>query len=244
MPRARRRQYPARLDAQLFFLNGTMTDNWDGWIRDNGTPASGAAAPTPWAACPIRFPPTTAAPPRCSTATHRRQRRLARTRLQLHFGVDLRTWVCSASRLSGFFTNGRLTCDISNAKLSDLIKVGWDIRPRSTSTWSWASRYGRRGLPSILGDFHMTWMANNKNQYVQRSTSSSRRATTSCSRSALEHLVLRRLSGCRHLLHPLPEPHRAGDPGRHRPDHAGTLINALTTPIPACPTSGAATSRW
>jgi VCBS repeat-containing protein len=158
---------PARLDAQLFFLNGTMTDNWDGWIRDNDTGIWGSGTdsmgrlPDPLSA---NYGRTTSMFDGDSGANG------SRTRLQLHFGVDLKdVGLFGISALSGF-TNGRLTyTDISNAKLSDLIKVDWDARAQINLHMELGVSLGGEGyLPSILGDFHMTWMADNKNQYVQK----------------------------------------------------------------------------
>ena len=158
---------PARLDAQLFFLNGTMTDNWDGWIRDNDTGIWGSGTdsmgrlPDPLSA---NYGRTTSMFDGDSGANG------SRTRLQLHFGVDLKdVGLFGISALSGF-TNGRLTyTDISNAKLADLIKVDWDAKAQINLHMELGVSLGGEGyLPSILGDFHMTWMANNKNQYVQK----------------------------------------------------------------------------
>ena len=90
---------------------------------------------------------------------------------------------------------------------------------------------GEGYLPSILGDFHATWMANNRTSTSEDRPVLLPRATTSCSRSAPRRLVLGRLSGCRHL-HPLPEPHRQVI--QDVTDPIMPVINALTTPIPAC----------
>ncbi|GEC95377.1 hypothetical protein ZRA01_14500 [Zoogloea ramigera] len=158
---------PAQLNAELFFLNGTMTDNWDGWIKDNdtgiwgsGTDSMGRLSGTQNA----NYGRTTSMFDGDSGADG------SRTRLQLHFGVDLKdVGLFGIAALSGF-TNGRLTfTDLSNAKLADLIKVDWDAKAQINLHMELGVSLGGEGyLPSIVGDFHMTWMANNKNQYVQK----------------------------------------------------------------------------
>jgi hypothetical protein len=158
---------PAQLNAELFFLNGTMTDNWDGWIKDNdtgiwgsGTDSMGRLSGTQNA----NYGRTTSMFGGDSGADG------SRTRLQLHFGVDLKdVGLFGIAALSGF-TNGRLTfTDLSNAKLADLIKVDWDAKAQINLHMELGVSLGGEGyLPSIVGDFHMTWMANNKNQYVQK----------------------------------------------------------------------------
>ncbi|MDD3325951.1 MAG: DUF4347 domain-containing protein [Zoogloea sp.] len=158
---------PAQLNAELFFLNGTMTDNWDGWIKDNdtgiwgsGTDSMGRLSGTQNA----NYGRTTSMFDGDSGANG------SRTRLQLNFGVDLKdVGLFGIAALSGF-TNGRLTfTDLSNAKLADLIKVDWDAKAQVNLHMELGVSLGGEGyLPSIVGDFHMTWMANSKNQYVQQ----------------------------------------------------------------------------
>ena len=157
----------AQLNAELFFLNGTMTDNWDGWIKDNDTGVwgsgtdsmnrlSGTLSPT--------YGRTTSLFDGDSGADG------SRTRLQLHFGVDLKDVGLFGIPALSVLTTGRLTfTDLSNAKLSDLIEVEWDARAQINLHMELGVSLGGEGyLPSILGDFHMTWMANNENQYVQQ----------------------------------------------------------------------------
>ncbi|MBF0348338.1 MAG: DUF4347 domain-containing protein, partial [Magnetococcales bacterium] len=158
---------PARLNAELFVLNGTLTDNWDGWIKDNDTGIwgtgtdsmgrlSGTQSPT-FGRTNTLFDGDTGADG-------------SRTRLQFNLAVDLKDkGLFGISALSGL-TNGRLTfSDLRTAKLSDLVKVEWDAKAQVNMHAELGISLGGEGyLPKIMGDFHMTWQASNKNQNVEK----------------------------------------------------------------------------
>lgn len=158
---------PAELNAQLFFLNGTLTDNWDGWIKDNDTGIWGEGTDSLG-----RLSGT-------QTANYGRTEEMfdgdtgadgSRTRLQLNFAIDLKdVGLFGISALSNF-TTGRLTyTDLRNAKVEDLFKVEWDAKAQVNLHMNLGVSLGGEGyLPSIMGDFHMTWEASNKNKYVQQ----------------------------------------------------------------------------
>ncbi len=157
----------ASLNAQLFVLNGTLTDNWDGWIKDNdtgiwgsGTDSLGRLTGTQNA----NYGRTTEMFNGLSGAEG------SRTRLHLDFSVDLKdVGLFGISALSGL-TNGRLTySDLRNAKLADLYKVEWDAQAQINLHMGLGVSAGGEGyLPKIIGDFHLTWQDSNKNKYVKQ----------------------------------------------------------------------------
>ncbi|MBF0461091.1 MAG: DUF4347 domain-containing protein, partial [Magnetococcales bacterium] len=158
---------PAALNAQLFCLNGTLTDDWDGWIRDNDTGIWGTGTDSMG-----RLTGT-------QSATYGRSLTLfdgdtgadgTRTRLQLNLAVDLKDkGLFGISALSGM-TDGRLTFnDIRTAKLSDLVAVEWEAKAQVNLHMRLGISLGGAGyLPEIMGDFHMTWQDSNQNKYVQK----------------------------------------------------------------------------
>ncbi|HAT51547.1 MAG TPA: hypothetical protein DCS88_14630, partial [Alphaproteobacteria bacterium] len=158
---------PATLDAQLFVLNGTLTDNWDGWIRDNDTGIwgngtdsmgrlSGAQSPT-YGRSATLFHGDTGADG-------------SRTRLQLNLAVDLKDKGLFGIAALSSLTNGRLTySDLRTAKLADLVAVEWEAKAQVNLHMELGISLGGEGyLPKVVGDFHMTWQNSNKNQYVQQ----------------------------------------------------------------------------
>ncbi|MBF0400046.1 MAG: DUF4347 domain-containing protein [Magnetococcales bacterium] len=158
---------PTELNAQLFVLNGTLTDNWDGWIRDNDTGIWGSGSDSMGrlvGAQSANYGRTTTLFDGDSGADG------SRTRLQLNLAVDLKDkGLFGISALSGL-TNGRLTFnDLRTAKLSDLVAVEWDAKAQVNLHMELGISLGGEGyLPKIMGDFHMTWQESNKNQYVQK----------------------------------------------------------------------------
>jgi len=158
---------PASLNAQLFVVNGTLTDNWDGWIKDNDTGIWGSGTDTLGRLSGTLNP------------TYGRTTELfdgdtgawgSRTRLQLNFGVDLKdVGLFGISQLADF-TNGRLTySDLRNADLADLYEVEWSAKAQINLHMGLGISAGGDGyLPKIVGDFHLTWQDSNENEYVKQ----------------------------------------------------------------------------
>ncbi|MBF0184830.1 MAG: DUF4347 domain-containing protein [Magnetococcales bacterium] len=163
---------PAQLNGKLLFLNGTLTDNWDGWIKDNDTGIWGSGTDSMH-----RLSGT-------QNANYGRTTELfdgesgaegSRTRLQVHFNIDLKdVGLFGISALSNF-TNGRLTfADFRAAKLSDLFAVEWDAKAQINLHVQLGLSLDLSGnaqdsyLPTIIGDFHMTWAQDDENKYMQQ----------------------------------------------------------------------------
>ncbi|MDO8787802.1 MAG: DUF4347 domain-containing protein, partial [Sulfuritalea sp.] len=162
---------PASLNAQLLYLNGRLTDNWDGWIKDNDTGIWGSGTDSMG-----RLTGT-------QNANYGRTVGMfdgdtgadgSRTRLQLNFGVNLKdVGLFGISALSDF-TNGRLTfADLRNAELADLYEVEWDAKAQINLHMSLGVSLSALGveegyLPKVIGDFHLTWQDSNENEYVKQ----------------------------------------------------------------------------
>lgn len=150
---------PASLNAEVLVLNGTLTDNWDGWVKDNDGGVWGSGKD--WITGD-----------NVSTGYNRTNQLFggktgaegSRTQFHGSFSVDLKDrGLFGISALSGL-TNGRLSyADLRAAKLADLIKVEWAAQAQVNMHMKLGTSLGGEGyLPNILGDFHLTWEANNK----------------------------------------------------------------------------------
>ncbi|MBF0415872.1 MAG: DUF4347 domain-containing protein, partial [Magnetococcales bacterium] len=158
---------PARLSGQLLVLQGVLTDNWDGWIRDNDTGIWGSGTDSMG-----RLQGT-------QSATYGRSTTLfdgetgaegSRTRLQLKLAVDLKDKGLFGISALSMLTNGRLTFnDFRTAKLSDLVAVEWEAKAQVNLHMELGLSIGGDGyLPKIMGDFHMTYQKSNKNENIQK----------------------------------------------------------------------------
>ncbi|MEI6732756.1 MAG: DUF4347 domain-containing protein [Comamonadaceae bacterium] len=158
---------PASLNAQFLLLNGTLTDNWDGWIKDNDTGIWGSGTDSLNRLTGTQTPNYGRTTEMFNGLTGADG---SRTRLHLDFSVDLKdVGLFGISALSGF-TNGRLTySDLRNAKLSDLYKVEWEAKAQINLHMALGISINGDGyLPKIVGDFHLTWQDSNKNKYVKQ----------------------------------------------------------------------------
>ncbi|WP_130469897.1 VCBS domain-containing protein [Candidatus Magnetaquicoccus inordinatus] len=163
---------PAQLSGKLLFLNGTLTDNWDGWIRDNDTGIWGSGTDSLH-----RLAGT-------QNANYGRTTTLfdgesgfegSRTRLRVNFSIDIKDVGLFGISALSMLTNGRLTfADLRNAKLSDLYKVEWEAKAQINLHVQLGLSLDMSGhakdsyLPTIMGDFHLTWQDSNKNKYVKQ----------------------------------------------------------------------------
>ncbi|QPF74848.1 DUF4347 domain-containing protein [Roseateles sp. DAIF2] len=156
---------PASLNAEVLVLNGTLTDNWDGWVKDNDGGVWGSGKD--WITGD-----------NVSTGYNRTNQLFggktgaegSRTQFHGSFSVDLKDrGLFGIAALSGL-TNGRLSfADLRAAKLADLIKVEWSAQAQVNMHMKLGTSLGGEGyLPNILGDFHLTWEASNKSAIAKK----------------------------------------------------------------------------
>nr|WP_295129980.1 VCBS domain-containing protein [uncultured Roseateles sp.] len=156
---------PASLNAEVLTLNGTLTDNWDGWIRDNdgGIWGSGVNSVTG----------------QQMQANYGRTEELFRgqtgkdgSRTQFHgaFSVDLKDRGLFGVAALSTLTNGRLTySDLRAGKLSDLVKVDWAAQAQVNMHMKLGSSLGGTGyLPEVKGDLHLTWQDSSKSAVAKK----------------------------------------------------------------------------
>ncbi|MEL4178019.1 VCBS domain-containing protein [Roseateles sp. PN1] len=156
---------PASLNAEVLTLNGTLTDNWDGWIRDNdgGIWGKGVNSVTGEQMNP----------------TYGRTEELFRgqtgkdgSRTQFHgaFSVDLKDRGLFGVAALSSLTNGRLTyADLRGGKLSDLVKVDWAAQAQVNMHMKLGTSLGGKGyLPEVKGDLHVTWQDSSKSAVAKK----------------------------------------------------------------------------
>ena len=158
---------PASLNAQFLLLNGTLTDNWDGWIKDNDTGIWGSGTDSLNRLTGTQTPNFGRTTEMFNGLTGAEG---SRTRLHLDFSVDLKDVGLFGISALSTLTNGRLTySDLRNAKLSDLYKVVWEAQAQINLHMALGISIGGDGyLPKVVGDFHLTWQDSNKNKYVKQ----------------------------------------------------------------------------
>ena len=157
----------ATLSGELLFLNGVLTDNWDGWIRDNDTGIWGSGTDSL-----ERLPGTLNANfgRTDSLFLDKTGAEGSRTRLHVDFAIDFKdVGLFGLPQLSNF-TNGRLVyADLENAEAEDLFEVSWEAKAQINLHMSLGVSLGGEGyLPKIIGDFHLTWADSNEDQYVKQ----------------------------------------------------------------------------
>ncbi|MBF0095974.1 MAG: DUF4347 domain-containing protein, partial [Magnetococcales bacterium] len=164
---------PAELSGKLLFLNGTLTDNWDGWIKDNDTGIWGTGTDSMG-----RFGDDV------QNANYGRTTELfdgetgaegSRTRLRVDFSIDLKDVGLFGISALANFTNGRLTyADFRSAKLKDLFKVEWEAKAQINLHVQLGLSLDMDGhakdsyLPTVIGDFHLTWQDSNKSKITKQ----------------------------------------------------------------------------
>lgn len=149
---------PAQLDGELLVLNGVLTDNWDGWIKDNDTGIWGAGATG--GRTEEMFNGWTGAEG-------------SRTQFLGHFSVDFSDKPASVLgvQLPSVLSDGRLTfAEFRASKTSDLFQTSWDAQAQINLHMRLGIDSSGDGyLPAIEGDFHLTWADSDssQNEYVQ-----------------------------------------------------------------------------
>jgi len=149
---------PAQLDGELLVLNGVLTDNWDGYIKDNdggiwGEGATGGRTET-------MFNGWTGAEG-------------SRTQFLGNFSVDFHDKSASVLgvQLPSVLSDGRLTyAEFRSSNMSDLFETSWDAQAQiNLHVRLGIDSFGEGYLPAIEGDFHLTWADSddNQNEYVQ-----------------------------------------------------------------------------